>query len=435
MKSLFRCFLPGDAHQPAPSSQVSGLPILNERLNQSDADVTNDQTFGSRQSPLELVRASGTVGERRAGPPAGRNRIVKSILHWTRRGHLYAGLLLIPWVFLYGVTGFLFNHSTFWPDQPVTHIRQSHTQGTAVASLPKAVEIAEEVVAVLNAQGSSQYRVVNPGSVTFTRGAFGAVVSGDGGERYTVQLFPNGSGIVRVAAATAKTGHEADGERGSQKRREAPPQGAGRSELDRGRTQGAGVNDQTIAAAETGRSSRTGTLERSGKLTAIKGPPFAVTQGLMLKFPIHEAIESGLPEVLRRLSLDHAQVSNILASTVKFKMTDAEKTWDVTYDPNSGAVSGIDVSESSGMSFRKFLLRLHTTHGYLPGDRSVRWLWVIMADATALTMMFWAVSGIVMWWQIKRTRLLGSVCLCISLLAAAYIGMGMHGFITSMVSP
>ncbi|HEY0985196.1 MAG TPA: hypothetical protein VGE80_23885, partial [Schlesneria sp.] len=77
------------------------------------------------------------------------------MLHLIRRGHLYAGLLLIPWVILFGVTGFLFNHSTFWPEQLVIHVRQSHTRGTPVASLPKAVDIAEEVVSGINAKVGS----------------------------------------------------------------------------------------------------------------------------------------------------------------------------------------------------------------------------------------------------------------------------------------
>ncbi|WP_373650607.1 PepSY domain-containing protein [Schlesneria sp. DSM 10557] len=357
------------------------------------------------------------------------------MLHLIRRGHLYAGLLLIPWVILFGVTGFLFNHSTFWPEQPVIHVRQSHTRGTSVASLPKAVDIAEEVVSGINAKVGSRYKLVNPGSVNFTRGAFGAVLNGAGGDRYTVQLFPNGTGVIRVAPAGAANAQEAEGERTTQRRRETPVEKVGGSESSRGPDDEKDGKNQTVPAGETGPVSQPQLPERNRRPEAEKGAPFATSQGMLLKTSVHEAMESGLPEVLRRLKLDHTKASNIRASTVKFKMSDDEKTWDVTYDPNSGAVSGIDTSESPGISFRMFLLRLHMTHGYLPGDGSVRWLWVIMADATALIMIFWAVSGLVMWWQIKRTRLPGSICLGISLLVAIYIGLGMHEMIASAIKP
>ena len=44
----------------------------------------------------------------------------------------------------------------------------------------------------------------------------------------------------------------------------------------------------------------------------------------------------------------------------------------------------------------------------------------------ALVMVFWGLSGVLMWWQIKATRRVGAVVLLVSLLAAAAAGVGMH---------
>ncbi|MDA7936460.1 PepSY domain-containing protein [bacterium] len=33
-------------------------------------------------------------------------------MKWLRRAHLYSGLLLLPWVLIYGISGFLFNHGS-----------------------------------------------------------------------------------------------------------------------------------------------------------------------------------------------------------------------------------------------------------------------------------------------------------------------------------
>jgi len=60
------------------------------------------------------------------------------------------------------------------------------------------------------------------------------------------------------------------------------------------------------------------------------------------------------------------------------------------------------------MSWRSYLLRLHTTQGY-SGIYEARWFWAMIVDAMSFVMIFWAVSGLLMWWQIKRLRKAGWV--------------------------
>ena len=49
-----------------------------------------------------------------------------------------------------------------------------------------------------------------------------------------------------------------------------------------------------------------------------------------------------------------------------------------------------------------------------PDQIGARWLWTLLADATAFTLIFWAVSGLIMWLQIRPTRLLGVAGLSIA---------------------
>jgi len=45
---------------------------------------------------------------------------------------------------------------------------------------------------------------------------------------------------------------------------------------------------------------------------------------------------------------------------------------------------------------------------------------------TAAVMVFWALSGVLMWWQIRATRWLGLAAIVASAVAAIWVGVGMH---------
>ena len=85
--------------------------------------------------------------------------------------------------------------------------------------------------------------------------------------------------------------------------------------------------------------------------------------------------------------------------------------------------------ERQELSARRFLLRLHTAHGY-PGEANARWYWAVVVDAMAFVMVFWGLTGLVMWWQIKATRRAGAVVLTLSAVAATALGFAMHSAMT-----
>ncbi len=70
-----------------------------------------------------------------------------------RRTHLFAGLFMTPWVFLYGVTGFLFNHPDAFPDRKVHTADRSVLAGTALEGFPTAPELADRVVEAAQRSG------------------------------------------------------------------------------------------------------------------------------------------------------------------------------------------------------------------------------------------------------------------------------------------
>lgn len=70
----------------------------------------------STESPRRRVAPQSAPGPRRGGPAAAASRKGNAaqrkaaVMRWLRRGHLFSGLFLLPWVLIYGVSGFLFNH-------------------------------------------------------------------------------------------------------------------------------------------------------------------------------------------------------------------------------------------------------------------------------------------------------------------------------------
>lgn len=400
-------------------------------------------------SPLETVRA-----QRAAGPVAPpklqprRSAVAKSVLHLTRRGHLYAGLLLLPWVFLYGVTGFLFNHPEVWPDNPGTPITATHIAGTSLATLPAAGELAAQVVAAINEGRSETYSLVDPAKIQFGRGGIATVsLTSPDGKPLNLSLQSNGTGIIRAGAgrgpgpapAVARApGNPREGE-------ESSPRG------------GRGRRDSNIAEASTAPASALAALTPEPPRARRRGPrpegtaaglargvestdgertvPFAIASGLTLQTSPVDVIRQGLPAVLERAGLSGATIAAVRATPLSFTVEGGGKQWLATYNPEDGSVTGRDVAqpaEVAPLSFRRFLLRMHTAHGYPAEEVNFRWVWAIMVDATALVMVFWGISGLVMWWQIKRTRLLGSVCLLVSTVAATWIGIGMHTAIAAV---
>ncbi|MGC4005669.1 MAG: PepSY domain-containing protein [Pirellulales bacterium] len=377
---------------------------------------------------------------------------------WIRRIHLYSGLLLLPWVFLYGVTGFLFNHPTFFASSDTIFFSPGETVGTPIERLPKPEETAARVLASINA-GEQKYELV-PDTVNYGRGGLRVSFSTAEGKPMALTLDPvAGGGSIRAAQAGRAGGGEAMATKGGEKGRAATNGDDAKSSEGRRRGKEASksetkteateqvaangdanataVDDEGKNEAPRGRGAREGgrPMGRGGEgartATRREPAPFARDEFALDVSP-RSIVADGATALLTNLG--YADVTNVRTEVVPltFKMTSAGKTWSVNYNEELGTLSGEEIveREAPGMPFRQFLLRLHMTHHY-PSSFGVRWVFAVIVDVMAMTMVFWGVSGVLMWIQIKKTRLIGAVVLLLAMISVAAIGPLMYEAISS----
>ncbi len=322
----------------------------------------------------------------------------KRLMHVVRRGHLYLGLFLLPWAILYGVTGFLFNHPTAFADQQTVSVERSHLVGTPMESPTSPAEVAEQVVAALRTRSESQadYRLTQPEKAKYTREFAFATVKADEQDVSVLLAVTGNGGTIRSRAATP------------------PPKPEEKAPL------AIGANG-TSGKAEVKRERPTGERPR--------GPSNAIA----LDSPLPDRVRATIPVVLERNGLPTGEVTVTSVPDLSFFMSDGVKEWQVTFNAQSGMVAGksaADLATTEELSTRRFLTRLHLAHGY-PGEQNARWFWAVIVDAMAFVMVFWGVSGLFMWWQIKATRKCGFLILLVSLAAATALGLGMHDILTT----
>ena len=99
----------------------------------------------------------------------------------------------------------------------------------------------------------------------------------------------------------------------------------------------------------------------------------------------------------------------------------------VTYVLRDGHVDVTKFDGNDGMTPRHFFLRLHTSHGQ-PPHWNGRMIWSVILDAMAIAMVTWALTGLFMWWQLKRARLIGTVVIVASVTSSILIYFSMIDF-------
>ncbi len=299
-----------------------------------------------------------------------------------RRLHLYFGLLLFPWAILYGVTAFLFNHPTAFADAPTATFGADALAGTPFERRPSAKELAEAALATLNEKQKPATPYALAGDAKFTREFAFATVKAEGQIVSVLVDVKSGAGTVRSQATRER-------------------------------------NDPEPAPFAPARSS-----------TPRGGAPKPSAGGLPLEPSIAEAIKASVPTILERTGFPSGDVTVTSVPDVQFPVLADGRVWMATYNPMTGAVTGTaaDAKPETELGWRRFLLRLHTAHGY-PGEANARWFWAAIVDATAFVMCFWGLSGLAMWWQLKAQRRIGFVLLAASAIAATALGIAMRAAI------
>lgn len=78
----------------------------------------------------------------------------------------------------------------------------------------------------------------------------------------------------------------------------------------------------------------------------------------------------------------------------------------ITFQPGSARVS----VQRESYPLHTFLERMHTRRGY-QHPYALEDTWAFSVDLAAITMDFWSLSGIWLWWELRSTRLWGGLCL------------------------
>ena len=83
-------------------------------------------------------------------PASSGRRQYNAVMKWIRRVHMYLGLFMMPFILLYAVTGFLFNHPNWFSDHDIQHLKSSLFESSWLEPLPPAQQVARRVLEGLN---------------------------------------------------------------------------------------------------------------------------------------------------------------------------------------------------------------------------------------------------------------------------------------------
>lgn len=298
------------------------------------------------------------------GTPGRPRRLLSRFNILIRRIHLYSGLFLIPWVILYGVTGAMFNHLGLFPRVAIQPVTGGLTADPQMQTFPSPEQLAVRVVESLQNAAADH-------EITLLSN-HGAEYTGDllfetrdGDGQHVVHIDP----ISRSAWIGTQPPNEEEPELLLREIRNIQLQ----------------PDPHEVAREAAGR-----VMEAAGRKVKGHLQPLGWT-----KLNFLATVDGGPVRVTYVLKDGHVDINRF---------------------------TGQD-----GMPLRQFFLRMHTSHGQ-PPHWNARMFWSIAVDTMAIAMVSWSLTGIVMWWQIKRTRAMGIVVIILSLITAAGLCMGLQGF-------
>ncbi len=275
----------------------------------------------------------------------------------TRRLHLYFGLILVPFVLLYGVTAILFNHQT-WFSASTTEAADASLFSGITFQDPEA--IADAITKELDEQSEFTIERVEGDAPTF-KGDMIVDLSRET-ERLRYRVNPK-----NMYATLQRTPLEED--------EEVPD----------------AIENDSITPTET---------DAIDELVAVMEEQ-------------HEDAKSrvrSIPDIEFRVLADGEDVT-------------------LTCDLQSGKITQRRTLEPRmDFNLRSFLLRLHKSRGY-PSEAGTRTGWAIIVDVTGALMIFWGLSGIIMWWQMKPLRNNGLLTMVLGIVLAGILGYGMFNLI------
>lgn len=119
-------------------------------------------------------------------------------------------------------------------------------------------------------------------------------------------------------------------------------------------------------------------------------------------------------DILRNKGIEPGQSRVQRIPNLIFDLKNKTKSYRVTYNLTSGNYRIDDLSKRD-FKISYMLTNLHESHGYPVAGFSFTWLWVFFADVLAVLMIVWAISGLIMWFKMKRQFTIGVTLLSISI--------------------
>jgi hypothetical protein len=281
-----------------------------------------------------------------------------------RRIHLYSGLFLVPWVLMYGVTGAMFNHLGLFPRIQIQPVDAATATASGMNEFPEAQSLAAQITEAIQKEAGSA-KIQLPEN---PQAEFTNEIS----------FEVKNNGLQHVVYIDPVT-HESWV--GTMPKNNEDPQALLPSIRN---------IKLTPDPQETAHRAAAKLLEQAGLLNDKDPKPFGWTK------------------------------LNFLATV------DGEPAR-ITYVLNDGHIDINRFTGDDGMPLRHFLLRMHTSHGQSPTWNG-RSFWSLAVDTMAIAMVFWGISGIIMWWQIKRTRWIGAIIIGLSIVTATVMVMGLSDF-------
>lgn len=283
-----------------------------------------------------------------------------------RRVHLYTGLLLLPWVLFFGISGMMSNHPSLGSLETVRTFDQAIASQYGFAALD-ANQMADEILAALNADANSGavYKRVSSSDASF-----------DGAITF-LQEENNGKAVVSL--------NPSDGTVAVHRIVDSPKSPA----PDFLKTP---LPSFPGASKDDFRDTAGAFLTASGEFTpndSLNPSP------------------KGAPELRFRI-----------------ESADTGQKWNVAMNLLGGSLSARESGKDT-LSLHSAMTRMHKIHNY-PAQMGARWVWTLFADITGLTMAFWGLSGAIMWWQMKPTRLIGTFAVCLAVCVSAFVFSGTY---------
>jgi hypothetical protein len=279
-------------------------------------------------------------------------------MRFVRRLHMYLGLLVFPWILFFGISGILFNHPHVGRDIESRRVSAEQLSAwTGFRGWSPAV-VAQSIVERINQQDLGSYTLEGE-SPAFHGFMLFASPRADGGKHSLILNLENGGGgVARFGPSEAA--------------RTLPLDGLELTNLP-----------FSVAALET-------RMQGVSKALAAEG---------MGPLRAHPKVH---PEL--RFSLRDAQGQRLL----------------VACDLATGTLRVRPADRASALPWVELLGQLHTQH-HFPMHFGPTFWWALFADLTGLTLVLWALTGLLMWWQMKPSRVIGSVAVALALGLVSWI--------------